>query len=85
MHSPWRRRNSWQPNYVSTAFNPQSANTVCQIKSQLIHYKILDLMPKGRNETGPNHNLTDWVRHHDRYESGGHVAATGRYVPASGS
>ena len=48
-------------------------------------YNILDLMPKGRNETGPNHNLTDWVRHHDRYESAGHVAATGRYVPASGS
>jgi predicted dithiol-disulfide oxidoreductase (DUF899 family) len=45
-------------------------------------YNILDLMPKGRNETGPNHNMTDWVRHHDRYDSGGgHVAATGRYVP----
>jgi predicted dithiol-disulfide oxidoreductase (DUF899 family) len=48
-------------------------------------YNILDLMPKGRHETGPNHNLTDWVRHHDRYDSGGHVAATGRYVPADGS
>jgi len=49
-------------------------------------YNILDLMPKGRNETGPNHNLTDWVRHHDRYDSGGgHVAATGRYVPPDGS
>lgn len=45
-------------------------------------YNILDLMPKGRNETGPNHNLTDWVRHHDRYGSGGHVAPTGRCVPA---
>jgi predicted dithiol-disulfide oxidoreductase (DUF899 family) len=33
-------------------------------------YNILDLMPKGRNETGPNHNLSDWVRHHDRYDSG---------------
>jgi predicted dithiol-disulfide oxidoreductase (DUF899 family) len=32
-------------------------------------YNILDLTPKGRNETGPNHNLTDWVRLHDRYES----------------
>ena len=30
-------------------------------------YRLLDLVPKGRNETGPNHNLTDWVRHHDRY------------------
>jgi predicted dithiol-disulfide oxidoreductase (DUF899 family) len=48
-------------------------------------YNILDLMPKGRNETGPNHNLTDWVRHHDRYDSGGYVAPTGRYVPADGS
>ena len=32
-------------------------------------YHLLDLTPKGRNETGPRHNLTDWVRHHDRYES----------------
>ncbi|HUH83468.1 MAG TPA: thioredoxin family protein [Stellaceae bacterium] len=31
-------------------------------------YHLLDLTPKGRNETGPRHNLTDWVRHHDRYE-----------------
>ncbi len=48
-------------------------------------YNILDLMPKGRNETGPNHNLTDWVRHHDRYDIGGYVAPTGRYVPADSS
>ena len=31
-------------------------------------YQILDITPKGRNETGPNGNLTDWVRHHDRYD-----------------
>jgi predicted dithiol-disulfide oxidoreductase (DUF899 family) len=31
-------------------------------------YSILDLTPIGRNETGPNHNLTDWVRLHDRYD-----------------
>jgi len=31
-------------------------------------YSILDITPKGRNETGPNHNLTDWVRLHDRYD-----------------
>jgi predicted dithiol-disulfide oxidoreductase (DUF899 family) len=43
-------------------------------------YHYLDLVPKGRSETGPNHNLTDWVRHHDRYDDRGHVAATGRYV-----
>jgi predicted dithiol-disulfide oxidoreductase (DUF899 family) len=48
-------------------------------------YNILDLRPKGRNETGPNHNLTDWVRHHDRYESGGSVDLTGRCAPAEDS
>jgi predicted dithiol-disulfide oxidoreductase (DUF899 family) len=42
-------------------------------------YHLLDLTPKGRNETGPNRNLTDWVRHHDRYGDGGSVDATGRY------
>lgn len=42
-------------------------------------YILLDLTPKGRNETGPNHDLTDWVRHHDRYEVDGHVDSTGRY------
>lgn len=30
-------------------------------------YSYLDLTPKGRNETGPNHDLRDWVRHHDKY------------------
>ncbi len=30
-------------------------------------YNYLDLTPKGRDETGPNGNLTDWVKHHDRY------------------
>lgn len=45
-------------------------------------YKLLDVTPKGRNETGPNHDLTDWVRHHDKYGAGGFVDATGRYVPA---
>ena len=44
-------------------------------------YMVLDLTPKGRNEIGPNYDLTDWVRHHDRYNDGGFVAATGRYVP----
>ena len=31
-------------------------------------YNFLDLVPKGRNENGPNFDLTDWVRHHDRYD-----------------
>lgn len=30
-------------------------------------YTFLDMLPKGRDET-INGNLTDWVRHHDRYE-----------------
>ena len=30
-------------------------------------YMLLDLTPKGRNEKGPRHNLTDWVRRHDEY------------------
>jgi predicted dithiol-disulfide oxidoreductase (DUF899 family) len=42
-------------------------------------YFYLDLTPKGRNETGPHHNLMDWVRHHDRYDHGGLVDATGLY------
>ncbi len=42
-------------------------------------YMLLDLLPKGREENGPNHNLTDWVRHHDRYGNGGYVDTTGRY------
>ena len=40
----------------------------------------LDLTPHGRNEAGPRHNLTDRVRHHDRYDAGGLVDFTGRYV-----
>jgi predicted dithiol-disulfide oxidoreductase (DUF899 family) len=44
-------------------------------------YAFLDITPKGRNETGPNHDLSDWVRHHDRYDAGGFVDPTGRYVP----
>jgi predicted dithiol-disulfide oxidoreductase (DUF899 family) len=44
-------------------------------------YGILDMMPKGRNETGPHHSLTDWVRPHDMYGKGGTVEATGRYHP----
>lgn len=41
-------------------------------------YNLLDITPKGRSETGPNHDLTDWVRHHDRYGASGSVAPTGR-------
>lgn len=31
-------------------------------------YAYLDIAPLGRNETGPNGDLGDWVRHHDRYD-----------------
>ena len=44
-------------------------------------YVLLDLTPNGRNENGPSHSLTDWVRHHDRYGADGHVSAVGRWVP----
>jgi predicted dithiol-disulfide oxidoreductase (DUF899 family) len=43
-------------------------------------YMYLDMTPKGRNETGPNHNLSDWVRHHDKYGAGGYVDATGGFI-----
>jgi len=43
-------------------------------------YMYLDLTPKGRNETGPGYNLTDWVRHHDKYDGEGYVDTTGRFV-----
>jgi predicted dithiol-disulfide oxidoreductase (DUF899 family) len=44
-------------------------------------YVLLDVTPKGRNETGPNHNLTDWVKRHDEYEDAERVGA--RYHPAA--
>lgn len=42
-------------------------------------YGILDAMPKGRNETGPNHALTDWARPRTMYGKGGSVESNGRY------
>jgi len=45
---------------------------------------LLDMTPNGRNETGPRHDLTDWVRLHDRYDSDDRVAADGRTEPAAG-
>jgi predicted dithiol-disulfide oxidoreductase (DUF899 family) len=32
-------------------------------------YNFLDLTPKGRNETGPNFDMSDWVQRHDKYEA----------------
>ena len=37
-------------------------------EEMLTTYVLLDLTPKGRNETGPNYDLTDWVRRHDQYD-----------------
>ncbi len=51
-------------------------------EEHLTTYAYLDLTPKGRNETGPRHNLTDWVRPHDRYGMEGSVNEQGRYRPA---
>jgi predicted dithiol-disulfide oxidoreductase (DUF899 family) len=48
-------------------------------ESSLGSYGILDMMPKGRNETGPHHSLADWVRPHDMYGKGGTVEVIGRY------
>jgi predicted dithiol-disulfide oxidoreductase (DUF899 family) len=42
-------------------------------------YRILDVIPKGRNENGPTHSLADWVRPRNMYGKGGMVEANGRY------
>jgi|SRR4051794_32656651 len=39
-------------------------------------YMLLDMTPKGRNETGPNFDLRDWVRHHDKYNDNGFADIT---------
>ena len=46
-------------------------------------YGILDATPKGRNETGPYHSLTDWARPRTMYGKGGTVEANGRYHGSS--
>jgi predicted dithiol-disulfide oxidoreductase (DUF899 family) len=46
-------------------------------------YRYFDVMPMGRNETGPYHSLGDWARPHDMYGKGGTVEGNGRYhLPA---
>jgi predicted dithiol-disulfide oxidoreductase (DUF899 family) len=42
-------------------------------------YGYLDVMPKGRNETGPYHSLGDWARPKTMYGKGGMVEGNGRY------
>jgi predicted dithiol-disulfide oxidoreductase (DUF899 family) len=41
----------------------------------LTTYMVLDLTPKGRDETGPHRNLMDWVKRHDEYEDAAAVAS----------
>jgi predicted dithiol-disulfide oxidoreductase (DUF899 family) len=38
-------------------------------EDMLTTYMVLDRTPKGRNENGPHHNLMDWVKRHDEYET----------------
>ena len=45
-------------------------------------YMFLDLTPEGRNENGPNYNLTDWVRRHDEYDQTAFVQPAGKSQPA---
>ena len=42
-------------------------------------YRILDVMPKGRNENGPYRSLADWARPRNMYGKGGSVESNGRY------
>ena len=46
-------------------------------------YRILDVTPKGRQENGPYHSLTDWVRPRNMYGAGGTVEVNGRYHRAT--
>ena len=46
-------------------------------------YRLLDVMPKGRDENGPYHSLADWVKPKNVYGQGGMVEGNGRYhVPS---
>jgi predicted dithiol-disulfide oxidoreductase (DUF899 family) len=42
-------------------------------------YRILDVMPKGRNENGPYRSLADWARPRNMYREGGVVEGNGRF------
>jgi predicted dithiol-disulfide oxidoreductase (DUF899 family) len=42
-------------------------------------YRILDVMPKGRDENGPYRSLADWARPRNVYGQGGSVEPSGRY------
>ena len=42
-------------------------------------YRFFDATPKGREENGPYHSLTDWARPRNMYGKGGEVEANGRF------
>jgi predicted dithiol-disulfide oxidoreductase (DUF899 family) len=42
-------------------------------------YGFLDVVPSGRNETGPYYSLADWARPRNMYGKGGTVEANGRF------
>jgi predicted dithiol-disulfide oxidoreductase (DUF899 family) len=42
-------------------------------------YRFFDATPKGREENGPFHSLTDWARPRNMYGKGGDVEPNGRY------
>jgi predicted dithiol-disulfide oxidoreductase (DUF899 family) len=42
-------------------------------------YRFFDTTPKGRNENGLYHSLTDWARPRNMYGNGGNVEPNGRY------
>ena len=42
-------------------------------------YRILDVMPRGRDENGPYHSLADWARPRNMYGEGGIVEGNGRF------
>jgi predicted dithiol-disulfide oxidoreductase (DUF899 family) len=46
-------------------------------------YRMLDVMPKGRNENGPYGALTDWARPRNMYGEGGMVEGNGRFHRAA--
>jgi predicted dithiol-disulfide oxidoreductase (DUF899 family) len=48
-------------------------------------YGILDMLPKGRNETGPYHSLADWARPRNMYGRGGTVEGNGRFQAPTSS
>jgi predicted dithiol-disulfide oxidoreductase (DUF899 family) len=42
-------------------------------------YSFFDVAPKGRDEAGPYHSLTDWARPRNMYGKGGTVEGNGRF------